>query len=765
MLTAIPRLTRRLSSAARHRSIWIALCLILLLECCLFNLPHWRSLASSGAPANQQSSSRLGPGLERLDDGSLLVRDPTQAWVEAKADGRPLAYVQAGQSKLSLDTTGRQIPDEARHRVRRVHVRLELRGVGSRAWTPAGTSLVSPTIPASTYLRNRSGLRSPDRVRLWISEEARSVVRLDALTLNPRIPFRINPVRLGVMALLATLIIALLPGSRLWRVRLDTASLGQRLAFWLAMLPMWAWALWKAADQISGFVPGAFDSPGAYTYDFNQYGHLADAFLAGHPWLDLPVPDGLAKAPNPYSIAVREHLLASGESPIYWDYAFHNGHWYSYFGPLPALLLFLPYRALTSVFTPGGLMLPTPAAAALLVAGFTVTGCLLLVRLLRRYVPRASLGACLFALLTLSTGSQAAYLFCRANFYTIPFDASLLLATLGLWLWLGARRIRLEDGRSRPWLAEDVDGSLPALSNPQVYLSLPRLAGGSLAIAATLGCRQTFIASGLLAFPIFAEEIKAIWVGWRRAAARTPLRAASGPRPPSAPALSPARSAAVLAAALGPVALVAAPLWAYNSWRFGSALDFGNTYQLTVVDLNHYRPPLRNLPCLVGYYLLQPPVGSDAFPYVQRFPGALPVWQYAEPGIGGLFALAPVLPLGLAMLTCRRVRRPLKTARALPLLASMLALAALLLVFTAYIGGLDTRYLLDCSWILALAAALPLSRGLGAWDEPAGRAVRGVRLLLLAALLVGLLTCALLCVIELRSQPVVFHLQAWFSAL
>lgn len=56
----------------------------------------------------------------------------------------------------------------------------------------------------------------------------------------------------------------------------------------------------------------------------------------------LDVPDALRDADNPYDVTTRQQLLADGVSPVYWDYAFFNGRWYSYFGVVPALLLFGP---------------------------------------------------------------------------------------------------------------------------------------------------------------------------------------------------------------------------------------------------------------------------------------------------------------------------------------------------------------------------------------------------------------------------------------
>ena len=64
-----------------------------------------------------------------------------------------------------------------------------------------------------------------------------------------------------------------------------------------------------------------FHTDGMYTYDYDQYDHVARALLDGHAWLDLDVPDALRDADNPYDVTTRQQLLADGVSPVYWDYA------------------------------------------------------------------------------------------------------------------------------------------------------------------------------------------------------------------------------------------------------------------------------------------------------------------------------------------------------------------------------------------------------------------------------------------------------------
>lgn len=85
-------------------------------------------------------------------------------------------------------------------------------------------------------------------------------------------------------------------------------------------------------------------------------------------------------------------------------------------------------------------MMPCGAAVPLLMLGFLVFGCLLVIRVISRIRPNAPLAAvsmlCVFMLLA----SNGLYLWYRTNFYSVPIAASLFLSVLGLWLWLGAAK-------------------------------------------------------------------------------------------------------------------------------------------------------------------------------------------------------------------------------------------------------------------------------------------------------------------------------------
>ncbi|KAB8287586.1 hypothetical protein DSM100688_1372 [Bifidobacterium ramosum] len=735
----------------------VAMLLIALLECAVFNLPFWTTLSASADSSAAENT--LGPGLERTDDGLLRVTDPTRAWLEVKADGSsPYARVD------TVDVSHGAWLTQQDRLTWTFHLRVDANGRAGRVQQTAYASR------RSAYIRTdgASGM-----LRIWVQERQGALLPIRAVRANVHVAFAWSWPRVAALACVAALMLLCRPGSRLWRTRLDPADPLQRRWLALTLAPFAALSLGVVVWQAAVAGPLVFHNTNGYTYDYDQYAHVADALLHGHAWLDLPVPHELAQAANPHAIATRERLMADGVSPIYWDYAFFDGHWYSYFGVVPAVLLFLPYQAVTSLWVDGGLRLPSAAADVLFMFGFLAFACLLTVRLVHRLSPRASLGSATMACAMLLLGSNACYLWFRTNFYSVPIAASMMFTCLGLWLWMGAIRpsravaaVESDDGdvaaADDPTIAADWSGAAP--------LSLPHLAGGAACIAANFGCRPPFVLSALLAFPLFWPQITGLASAVMRDRSRLRF-----------PALL--RTLRAPLAIIVPALIVVVPLMAYNAARFGSILDFGSAYQMTVTDMTNFRLPAADIPYMIIYYLFLPLRFSHAFPFLSIQPTPLPEWGFTEAMVGGLFTLCPLLLLALLL---PRIRRRLpQPYRATALFALALGLA--IVVVDVVEGGLGWRYMADFGWLICLAAMPVLMRlleGPRVFDpldpEELEEAEyprtslwrRAIRLLVLLVMLYALAVTVASCFVPGRDDsldhnaPAVFYeVRSWFTML
>lgn len=732
------------ASRARFGTLMLAALLVILLaEAFVFNFPHWNSL---GKPAPDGEISAFDvEGMSALQDGTKRVEDTSRAYLDAPVSNQTVEYI-------------RLVPSQTRTYTHTVsgntHVRIDVKPSDGGDWVTGRADTFSYRSSPSTYLKNRTGYSGRvSAVRVWFQEPAGTRIPVEGVVVNARVPFRFDVARVAILSALAAVVLALRPRSRLHRVALDTRSAGQRLAFWLVLgVPCagaFAWALYG-----NGLVqwPASFHNSNSYVYDFNQFQQTADAILHGRAWLDLFVNPQLAEASNPYDAGVREELLSRGTFPIYWDHVLYEGRYYSYFGVVPVLLFFLPFQAVTSLWTPGGLSLSTSTAGAFMLAVAVVFGGLCTVRFVQRHMPSASVATVVLAFILLFSGSTVMAPICRVDFYTIPFCAGLFCASIGLYLWQGALRVadpalgvsRRGRARTRVWTVEDGECD-PAT----VRVSLPRLFFGSLFMAATLGCRPPFIALTVMLVPMIVAICR-----------QMSRRKGDGGR----------RIAAAVAVCAVPVAVVFAGLGYWNQVRFGSPLDFGNDYQLTVVDLQSYREPLDVLAEIVAYYLFQPIEPVARFPFITAPQISLSSWQCYEPIIGGMFFMTPLLLLGLAFpfLKDRLVRMQGWLACWLDA-----AVGVLMLVFISYKGGLLWRYKIDFALYMCVVSMYVLLILMDVvdshLDSRGGRAACWGVLLLTVAAGVLCIQCAFVDNVSyplVNDQPGIYHdFRSWFQLL
>lgn len=81
----------------------------------------------------------------------------------------------------------------------------------------------------------------------------------------------------------------------------------------------------------------------ATLYHLDHYEQLAESFLQGHLYYNYKVDERLINMNNPYDITSRENQNV----PYHFDHAYYKGHYYMYFGVVPVVLLFLPFRLIT----------------------------------------------------------------------------------------------------------------------------------------------------------------------------------------------------------------------------------------------------------------------------------------------------------------------------------------------------------------------------------------------------------------------------------
>ena len=407
--------------------------------------------------------------------------------------------------------------------------------------------------------------------------------------------------------------------------------------------------------------------PLSYWTDHQEYDRLANALLHGHLWLNLPDAANLTSVKNPYSLLQRTLFVQHHpDVRIYLDHAYYNGHYYCYFGVIPAIIFFMPYEILS-----GGQWLPSAYAILISVLLGAIFATLFVTRLAKTYFKDPSLGAVMFGIWMMGIGSGILYHVFTCSFYSVPEAASYMFTLAALWCWLSS------------------------IKHPN-KVSIPWVFFGSLFMACNLGCRPQFIFAALLAIPIY----------WNAVFKDRSLFSRRGFWPTVMVIL--------------PFVLVFVPLMMYNVARFGSPLNFGNKYQLTCADeeVAHFS----YIGVLEGifFYLFQPTTVSAMFPFIAPGSSETSQWLFQMMPVGGLFtAVAPfacILFAWPSLLKKKYQQIFVESYKSIDhhqtkkqvfwLIIILLFLGIVVLLFDCYIGGVSGVYMIDFAYLFVLAAII-----------------------------------------------------------
>lgn len=379
-----------------------------------------------------------------------------------------------------------------------------------------------------------------------------------------------------------------------------------------------------------------------------------DAWQKGQIELDLPVDPVLMSLENPYDPAERRQSGAAYS----WDYAFFEGKYYSYFGIAPILTVHSPIHALT------GKLPNIPLTCLILAIAAVITTALAYREVVLRFIKKPNLWLFLLGLAgTVCASGVYLGVLCSDMYYVAVLSAQTFSMA---FVALAVRSMREE----------------------KLWARMVMLVLAALALTLTVWSRPTVALMCVAVFPLFVEFIFKI----RKDTLKDGLLT-------------------VGSFALPLIAGALAVMW-YNNARFGSPLDFGANYQLTVSDVSLNTIDFKYLFSSFFSYFLCPMWQSEAFPHIEMQKiMVLPKgakYFYADRACG-VFAYG--LPLGilayphLALIEKHRGERDAwKTA-----VVCATAVLALGIAFSDFcLGGVNMRYVYDISVILTMISAAVL---------------------------------------------------------
>lgn len=382
----------------------------------------------------------------------------------------------------------------------------------------------------------------------------------------------------------------------------------------------------------------------------NQYDELAQAFLKGKAYIDNDdVPQSLIDMENPYDTAARSKQAEITGDSYRWDVAYFNGHYYVYFGIVPLILMYLPFRAIFDA--------PFPSAVGIMAFAliFSIGVFKLLDLIIKKKFKGVSVGTYLITALTFINCCGMTFLAKRPDFYSVPIITSMAFVVWGIYLWFKG----LNTEKRKP-----------------LHFLL-----GSLCMALSVGCRPQSVLICAVALPLFAGYfLKNKYVFKKQGVTELITLAV-------------------------PFVAVASVIMYYNYIRFGSPFDFGSAYNLTTNDVTRRGFSLGRTGLGIFTYLFQTPSLNATFPFIEEvsietnYVGK----TISENCFGGLITSLPLLWFSFAL---PKAKSTLKENKLLALTVTLFLIGFALVIADTQAGGLLQRYYSDFGYIFFLGATL-----------------------------------------------------------
>ena len=385
---------------------------------------------------------------------------------------------------------------------------------------------------------------------------------------------------------------------------------------------------------------------------------LVDAFRAGQVHLLDKPGDDLLALENPYDWSLR----IEEQVPSKWDHLLYDGKYYSYYGIAPVLILFLPYNLITDYY------FPTPEAVLIFGVIGIIFLSLLFIEIVKRFFPKLPLNFAICSLSILQLCSGIMYCFCSPLFYEIAQASGFMFTMMGLYFLVRSGVVGKGKIRKISLCASSFCLSMAVLCRPTLAL-------------------YCVVALIFIAFGFFKNLRSA------RDKASNPILSSIG----------------YLVSALTCFALIGGVQMAYNYMRFGSVLDFGIQYSLTINDFT--RSQYHTDFVAIGFwnFLFAFPIIKPEFPFVFSNFSTLDVNGYYFVANGNAIGLLwRALPM-FGYLGAAKAYRRLEKKHRLPALLTILSacvIAPMIIIFSIWESGYGVRYSADFAVELILGGMM-----------------------------------------------------------
>jgi hypothetical protein len=512
----------------------------------------------------------------------------------------PLSYANVNDSPWDSDVVGIEADSSAtisfgdiNYEVKNIYVDIESSNV------PGGTINILHNDETTKKLKNVTQINyingnelskyavcsyfgDVEELRFNVSADEESDVIISGITLNKPIPFEFSWLRFFIILgfVLFVVTIACCPFMK--------KSCGKSKTFGFSSAAVTV--VFAAVVVLLFAMRGTSISELIKNPDKNQINaELVDAFEAGQVSLLQEPEQDILSLENPYDWSARTEI----EANYLWDHLLFEGKYYSYYGIGTVLTLFLPYHLITGNYFPSHLAVLIYAIIGVIF--LTLAYC----TFMKRLFPKIPNSVAVSGLVIVQATSFIWYCVGIVNFYELAQISGFTFLIVGMFFLL--RSGVVGEGK----------------------ISRPNICIATILMSIAVLCRAALALYCIVALLFVYAGVKKII-----RSSQTPTLKAN-----KKPVIT------FLLAAMLPFALIGSVQMIYNYLRFGSILDFGIQYTLTIYDYQHIQFHLPLALIAIYNYLFTVPNVSTEFPFITS--------NYESLGVNGYYFLAGYSACGL----------------------------------------------------------------------------------------------------------------------
>jgi len=482
-------------------------------------------------------------------------------------------------------------------------------------------------------------------------------IAIKQVELNKEIPMAIMPIRLVIVLGISLLLICLKNTEIRKKISYfcfdylyDKANFRQRIGFVMLICSMLVFNF-LASYSVYGFKDNELAPE-----RLKMYSHqMTNALLKKQLHLDIKVPQALLEAERPYDSEYRSQKglveswemkysksLDTLENLIIVDHIYYKGKYYSYFGMVPILVLFAPYKLIT------GNYLPSSMGVLLFGSIATILLMLLWKQIAQNYLKKISYFFFLIGCVAIYASSLIPIVLSISIFHPIAQFSALAFVILGVIMLLKA----------------------------QEKLSIKLLIVSSLSFALAVACRPSALFWSILIPVMLWDKRKEL-----------------------------INNTSKILTIIIPFVIVGSILAWYNYARFDSPFEFGYTYMILPFDNSMYHKysiigKIYSFIRTILFTLFNPPNLDLTFPFITIKVSNLPLAKINET----YDTLSTVSILYFPNMWFLFYVKKVVLLRNFVFVGIFISL--LNIVLLSFTSGIAYRYNLDFSWAMAIGALI-----------------------------------------------------------